>query len=392
VNGEQTIRKKQNVGLELKKEKVEHTKKKGGQFITHSPNEIASKLQSATPRKENTHTPFSKTYKKSLEPFSKKYIPDNPLAKKTRGEKSSTKPSQVAQLEESRIVLMDIDPYSLHAYWEITNIDKKKVLKQFDESSKPPRQIIRVYDVTYIHFDGKNAHSYFDIEINRNRGNWYIDLWSFHKSLYAEIGMKSSLGDFHPIARSNFIDTPRACQSSSDEERWMRVSGNYEEISMLPAKPRKGKNKPEETSSISSPMKEVESEDTYPSAEKEPLMEKTFLKKYSIPTPQQSHKEAIEPERGLIKAQANGSYEKKAPKADIKDSTPKNDVQDHNSKLQFISSRKTVKTETPLSKSPHHERVASSKEDFRKRLFPEIDTHYGSDIRWEEELKGKKKK
>ena len=380
MNGKQTTRKKQNVGLELKKEKVEHTKKKGGQFKTHFPNEIASKLQSAAPKKENTYTPFPKTHKKSLEPFSKKYIPDNPLAKKTRGAKSSTKPNQVVQLEESRIVLMDIDPYSLHAYWEITNIDKKRILKQFDESSKPPRQIIRVYDVTYIHFDGKNAHSYFDIEINRNRGNWYIDLWSSHKSLYAEIGMKSYLGDFHPIARSNFIDTPRAYQSSSDEERWMRVSENYEEISTLPAKPRKEKNKPERTSSIPSPMKKVESDDTYPSAEKE----------YSIPTPQQSYKEGTEPERELTKTQANDSYAKKATKANIKARTPKNDVQDHHSKLQFTSSRKAVKTETPLSKNPHHERVASSKEDFRKRLFPEIDTHYGSDIRWEKELKGKK--
>jgi len=387
VNGEQIIRKKQGVGLELTKDKVEHIKKKGGRFKTHFPNEISSRLQSAAPEKETTNTPFPKTHKKSLEPFRKKYTPDNPLAKKTI---SSTKPNQVVQSEESRIVLMDIDPYSLHAYWEITNIDKKRVLKQFDESSKPPRQIIRVYDVTYIHFDGKNAHSYFDIEINRNRGNWYIDLWSSHKSLCAEIGMKSSLGDFHPIARSNFIDTPRAYQSSSDEERWMRVSGNYEEISMLPAKPRKEKNKTAETSSIPPPMKEIELKDAYPSAEKEPLMEKTFLKKYSIPTPQQSYNEGIEPEKGSIKAQANGSYEKKATTANIKASAPKNDVQKHHSKLQSTSSRKVVKTKTLLSKGPHHERVSSSKEDFRKRLFPEIDTHYGSDIRWEKELKGKK--
>ena len=390
MNGEQIIRKKQGVGLELKKDKVEHIKKKGGQFKTHFPNEIASKLPGAAPAKENTYTPFPKTHKKSLEPFSKKYIPDNPLAKKTIGAKSSTKPNQVVQPEKSRIVLMDIDPYSLHAYWEITNIDKKRVLKQFDESSKTPRQIIRVYDVTYIHFDGKNAHSYFDIEINRNRGNWYIDLWSSHKSLCAEIGMKSSLGDFHPIARSNFIDTPRAYQSSSDEERWMRVSGNYEEISMLPAKPRKGKNKPEETSSIPPPTRKIELKDTYPSAEKESLMGKMFLKKHSIPTPQQTYKEGIEPERELIKVQANSSYEKKATTANIKASAPKNDVQNHHSKLQFTSSRKAVKTKTPLSKNLHHEKVASSKEDFRKRLFPEIDTHYGSDIRWEKELKGKK--
>ena len=378
------------MGLELKKETVEITKKKSGQLKTYLPTDVVLKPQSMAPKKENVHTPFPKAHKKSPGFFKENYITDNLPTRKTGGTKNSTKPDKVVQPEESRIVLMDIDPYHVHAYWEITHKDKKKVLKLFEESSKQPKQVIRVYDVTCIHFDGKNAHSYFDIETNRNRGNWYIDLWSPHKSLCAEIGMRSPKGNFYPIARSNFVDTPRAYQSSSDEERWMRVSGNYEEISMLPAKPQKGKNKPDETFSITLPTKEVESKNTYPSEEKEPLMGKTFLKKYSIPTLQQSYKEGIEPERTLIKTQANGSYVKKSTKEDMKTRTPKNGMRDHNSKFQSISSRKAVKTETPLSKSPHHERVASSKEDLKKRLFPKIDTQYGSDIRWEKEFKKKK--
>jgi len=347
------------LGLELKKEKVEHTENKGGQLKINFPNEVVSKLQSTAPKKENIHTPFSKAHKKSLKPFRKKYIPDNLPAKKMRDVKNFTKPNQVPQPEESRIVLMDIDPHRLHAYWEITQRDKKRVLKQLDASFKPPRQIIRVYDVTHINFDGKNAHSYFDIKTNRNRGNWYIDLWSSHKSLCAEIGMKSSLGDFYPISRSNFIDTPRDYQSSSDEEQWMRVSGNYEVISMLPAKPHKGKNKPEEA---------------------------------SPPASQQSYKEDIPPERRQIKVQEKGPYEtkelfteSKTTRANIKFRILENEEKDYYTKLQFISRHKIVKPKTPPEKKPHHGRVASSKEDTRKRLFPKIDIHYGSDKRWEKE-------
>ncbi|MCK5011220.1 MAG: DUF4912 domain-containing protein, partial [Deltaproteobacteria bacterium] len=374
-------------------------KKKGGQFKTHFPNEIASKLQSAAPEKENTYTPFPETHKKSLEPFSKKDIPGNHLAKKTIGAKSSTKPNQVVQPEKSRIVLMDIDPYSLHAYWEITNIDKKRVLKQFDESSKPPRQIIRVYDVTYIHFDGKNAHSYFDIEINRNRGSWYIDLWSSHKSLCAEIGMKSSRGNFYPIARSNFINTPRAYQSSPGKEQWMRVTENYEEISMLPAKSQKEENKPEDAFHTPSSTKKVESKYIPPSVEKDSPQEETVVKKDSTPTSQQSYKEDIPPERRLIKIQEKGSHDKKklftknkTIETNIKTRILENDVKIHYSNLQFIPRRQVVKTKTPPVKNPLHQRVGSSKKDFEQEFSPEINTHYGSDIRWEKEIKKKGKR
>jgi hypothetical protein len=387
------------LGLELKKEKVELGKKKGEQLKTYSINVGVSKLQDTVPKKKNASPSYPETHKRSKKSSKEKYISDdNPKGKTTGGSESSAKPNKAEQSEESRIVLMDIDPYSLHAYWEITHSDKKRILKQFNKHTHPPKQIIRFYDVTYIHFNGKNAHSYFDIETEGDKGNWYVDLWSSHKSLCVEIGMKSFRGDFHPIARSNYIDTPRAYQSSSSEEQWMKVSGNYEEISMLPAKSQKEENKPEDASHTPSSTKKVESKYIPPSVEKDSPQEKTVVKKDSTPTSQQSYKEDIPPERRLIKIQEKGSHDKKklftknkTIETNIKTRILENDVKIHYSNLQFIPRHQVVKTKTPPVKNPLHQRVGPSKKDFEQELSPEINTHYGSDIRWEKEIKKKDK-
>lgn len=401
------------MGLELKKETVEISQKKGGQIKNGYPSEHASKFQSMAPKKGNAEKPFPETNKNSGEFFKEKSIADNEPTEKTERAKRSTKPNTVLQPEESRIVLMDIDPYHVHAYWEITQKDKLSMFKKLDEPFHRAKQMIRVYDVTHIHFDGKNAHSYFDIEIDRTSGNWYIDLWSPHKSLCAEIGMKSSMGKFYPIARSNFIETPRDHQSYSNEEQWMRVSGNDEEITMLRAKPetqKTGLSDPgppkeealQETEKkktrIPSSMKNVGSEAMSTSKEQETPFNQTAIESDTASVSQQSDDKKTMPEKLPTPVQRSRLYgkeeglftESKPTKENLKQGFLKNDAHDHHNKSQSVSSRKAEKTETPISKSIHQDKLASTKEDFRKRLFPEIDRHYGSDIRWEKEPTVKK--
>ena len=417
------------MSLETKKEQVKITKKKGGQHKTHSIKDELSKLQRPASKKKSTHPPHPKADEKPREPFKEKYrgllnlTPEYFPAKKTGGKKDSTVPKKVEQPEESRIVLMDIDPHRLHAYWEITQRDKKRILEQLDEPSYPQRQIIRVYDVTYIHFDGNNAHNYFDIEVDKDKGNWYINLWSPHKSFCAEIGMRSFQDDFYPIARSNYIDTPRPYQSSSGEEQWMKVSGNYEEISLLPAKPQTEKielkdtsikrknliNLPQRKKGLQEPdlkrahtplSKEKIPSNSMPSIEKELTLKETVVKKDTTPTLQQSHKEKTPSEKKVIKkfTQETNPYEKdkrlfnesNATKESTKSYTIKNEVIAYYRKLLFIAGQKGKKTKTPPTINPHHENVIPLEEGLNQRLFTERHTHYGSDIRWEKEVKEKK--
>jgi hypothetical protein len=398
-----------------KKKQAKFTKKKGGQTKTHSIKDDLSKLQDISSSKgKSMHPSYPKAERKPKESFKEKYgklfspALEHFPAKKSGDEKAFTLPTKVEQPEESRIVLMDIDPHRLHAYWEISHKDKTRILEQLGESSHLQKKIIRVYDVTYIHFDGNNAHGYFDIETDKDRGNWYISLWSPHKSLCAEIGMKSSQGNFYPLARSNVIVTPKAYQSSSGEEQWMKVSGDYEEISMLSAKPQP--EKIEHEGIFPQKEKELQEPDlkkahlpltkqkiplkSNPSIGKELPLEVTIVDKNRTPTTSQSHKEKIPSEKKVIKIQEKGSYEKnkslftesKATKESTKPYPFENKIKDYYKRLYFINKHQEKRPQPPSANNPQYESVIPSEEGLKQMLFTERYTHYGSDIRWEEEV------
>lgn len=342
--------------LKTKKARINPPKEKGGQFKIPSNREKSSK-SGDTPSKQKSA---------------------QVSAKQPGGEKDLTVPTKARQPEKSRVVLMDVDPHWLHAYWEFTQSDKTKILEQSDKPSHPQKKILRVYDVSYICFDGNNAHNYFDIEIDNDRGNWYINLWSPRKSFCAEIGMRFSQGDFYPLARSNAIDIPRPYQSPFGEEQWMKVSGNHEDVSLLPAKAQTEKIESKETFPPSekelpepdlkkthTPLskKKVLSKSTPPSAKKEPSQETTIIQNVtSLP---KSHKGKIPSGKELMK----------------------NEIKNYHEKVQFIGRHQKERTQITPAINTHPESGTPLEEDLTQRLCTERHTNYGSDIRWEEEVK-----
>ena len=295
-----------------------------------------------------------------------------------KSKKDFTVSTKDAHPEKSRIALMDVDPYWLHTYWEITRKDKTRILKKSDISSHPYKNIIRIYDISYIHFDGNNAHSYFDIEIDTLRGNWYINLWNPCKSLCAEIGLRSFEGDFYPIARSNTIDTPRPCQSSSGSEQWMKVTEDYKAVSLPPEKIQIEKTEPKNT--FLEQEKKLNTSDLkrdYPHSYKEkspskefpPSTEKEYLsdittKNKVTPTLEQSHKESTLSKNRVME----------------------NETKDYYRKLRSGGRQQNKKSKTfPITVSHHKGGITLSEDDLPQRPFAEIHVTYGSDIRWEKE-------
>ena len=94
----------------------------------------------------------------------------------------------------ARVTLLVIDPYLVHAYWEV---DPATI----PESS---HAVLRVYDTT------GGASSYFDAPVSLPAKNWYIHLWTPERCYSAELGLIEEGGGFTPLARSNTIQTPRA--------------------------------------------------------------------------------------------------------------------------------------------------------------------------------------
>ncbi|MDP2910923.1 MAG: DUF4912 domain-containing protein [Candidatus Omnitrophota bacterium] len=124
----------------------------------------------------------------------------------------------------SRITLIAKDPFWIYAYWEISDSSVEDVRRKLSGSLDGTRFVVRMYDVTCRDFNGFNANHWFDIEVGRYSTNWYISLWNDNVSYVGEIGIVHNSGRFFPMARSNFVHTPRSSSSNRFEEIWMDLS------------------------------------------------------------------------------------------------------------------------------------------------------------------------
>lgn len=124
---------------------------------------------------------------------------------------------------ETSIILLARDPHWLHLYWEISARTWQEMRDRFGDELNRARIVLRVYDVTYIHFNGYNANHSFDIEVGPFAMNWYINLWSDNTSYCVDIAAILPNGYYHLIARSNSVTTPRATVSYRDDLIWLEV-------------------------------------------------------------------------------------------------------------------------------------------------------------------------
>ncbi len=135
---------------------------------------------------------------------------------------------------ETRVVLLPIHPYLIHAYWELTPGDLERVKRRVEESHGTPKPVLRFYDITYLEFDGTNAHSFFDVEIDLGTRNWYVPLWSPGKSYIADLGFKRADGEYLAVTRSNVAHTPRAWPSTRVEARYMSIGDECRDVETVP--------------------------------------------------------------------------------------------------------------------------------------------------------------
>ncbi len=126
------------------------------------------------------------------------------------------------------ITLMPRDPHWIHAYWNVSERFLTEAKRRLGEDVfNRSTQTIRMYDVTYKDFEkGDAPNRIFDIDVGAFTKNWYIDLWSDHAAYCADLGLRTPEGDFLPLARSNFVATPRQASSGRQDAIWMEVKGD----------------------------------------------------------------------------------------------------------------------------------------------------------------------
>jgi len=122
---------------------------------------------------------------------------------------------------QDKAVLQVRDPWWLHAYWEVTSNTFDSLKSRLGDAFYSAKMVIRVYDVSEIIFNGKNAHSFFDVESNPQANNWYIDTGGSGRSWCVDVGLRLPNGEFIPIVRSNTVRTPLEGPSWITDEEWM---------------------------------------------------------------------------------------------------------------------------------------------------------------------------
>ncbi len=120
-----------------------------------------------------------------------------------------------------KIIIQVRDPWWIHAYWEIVDSTLERIKSEIGDAFFGAKMVLRVYDVSEIIFNGKNAHRFFDIDVGLHATSWYIDTVNPGRSWCVDVGLLLGDGRFIIIARSNVVQTPLAGPSRILDEEWM---------------------------------------------------------------------------------------------------------------------------------------------------------------------------
>ncbi len=125
-------------------------------------------------------------------------------------------------VEASCLTLMEIDPWNVHAYWNIAAADLAAARARLPAQGRDAVLVLRFTDISP-QLDGATPHDQFDIEVQQESHNWYVNLWRDAWHYSAELGLRAADGGFTPLLRSNEVSAPRAGPSRELDFRELEV-------------------------------------------------------------------------------------------------------------------------------------------------------------------------
>ena len=129
---------------------------------------------------------------------------------------------------DNKIVLLVRDPWWLFTYWEVRKDREEEIVRKMEKFGETPQKsILRAYDITGVNFNGRNARSFFDIDLKGLASNWYINVNLPDSSWIVDIGIVSNKGNFYLLARSNVVRTPRFGMSDQLDAEWMAPEDEF---------------------------------------------------------------------------------------------------------------------------------------------------------------------
>ncbi|MDK2922879.1 MAG: uncharacterized protein PWQ90_320 [Pseudothermotoga sp.] len=166
---------------------------------------------------------------KLLQDFAKSLV-----SEKKEEEVRHTREARENELPQSygsdRLVLLSVNPNLVYVYWDLSSETLSKLSGQKEV-------VLRLYDVTYVVFDGTNAHRIFEAGVHlAMTRNYYFHVPMANADYLAELGFKVE-GKFVPVLRSNVARTPSNAPSASVRQRWVIKAKRVVKIGEPPLKP-----------------------------------------------------------------------------------------------------------------------------------------------------------
>jgi hypothetical protein len=125
-------------------------------------------------------------------------------------------------VEASCLTLMEIDPWNVHAYWNIAATDLADARARLPAQGRDAALLLRFTDISP-RLGVSAPHDQFDIEVHQESNNWYVNLWRDAWHYSAELGLRAADGAFTPLLRSNEVSAPRAGPSPELDFRELEV-------------------------------------------------------------------------------------------------------------------------------------------------------------------------
>ncbi len=122
--------------------------------------------------------------------------------------------SQFRAPETTRLTLMEVHPWRLHAYWNIAEADLADARASLPADADLDLPLILRFTDLSAQQGEPTPDQHFDIEVEGLRNNWYVDLWQDGRRYSAQLGLRTTDGKMIPLARSKEVELPRATPSS----------------------------------------------------------------------------------------------------------------------------------------------------------------------------------
>ena len=146
--------------------------------------------------------------------------------------KNGAQRSRTDEPHRDRIVLMVRDSYWLQATWEITRASVARAESSLAERWHTASPVLRVMSVEDVANNIAETVQR-DIPIHGGVDTWYIDVQDPPTRFRVAIGYLTSDEQFHPICRSNIVETPSPGECERLDEHWHDIADDYERIYSL---------------------------------------------------------------------------------------------------------------------------------------------------------------